>query len=206
MIRLLLEPVNLLILDEPTNHLDMKTKDILKQAIKDFNGTVIVVSHDREFLDGLVEKVYEFGGGKVKECLGGIYDFLEKKKLSSLADLELSKSTTKDFQTISNNNQSSNYSISTSTQSHSKLSYAEQKEREKLIKRVKKSVVEAEAEISQIELLIEELENKIATGEYTQDIFDEHAKMQKQLEDAMNHWELASIELEKLENEYHSQN
>ena len=200
MIRLLLEPVNLLILDEPTNHLDLKTKDILKQAIKDFNGTVIVVSHDREFLDGLVEKVYEFGGGKVKECLGGIYDFLEKKKLSSLAELELSKSTTKDSQTISNNNQSSNYSISTSTQSHSKLSYAEQKEREKLIKRVKKAVVEAEAEISRIELQIEELENKITTGEYTQDIFDEHAKMQKQLEEAMNHWELASIELEKLEN------
>ena len=200
MIRLLLEPVNLLILDEPTNHLDMKTKDILKQAIKDFNGTVIVVSHDREFLDGLVEKVYEFGGGKVKECLGGIYDFLEKKKLSSLTELELSKSTTKDSQTISNNNQSSNHSFSTSTQSHSKLSYAEQKEREKLIKRVKKAVVEAEAEISQIELQIEELENKIATGEYTQDIFDEHAKMQKELEDAMNHWELASIELEKLEN------
>ena len=88
MIRLLLEPVNLLILDEPTNHLDMKTKDILKQAIKDFNGTVIVVSHDREFLDGLVEKVYEFGGGKVKECLGGIYEFLEKKKIASLAELE----------------------------------------------------------------------------------------------------------------------
>lgn len=200
MIRLLLEPVNLLILDEPTNHLDMKTKDILKQAIKDFNGTVIVVSHDREFLDGLVEKVYEFGGGKVKECLGGIYDFLEKKKLSSLAELELSKSTTKDSQTISNNNQSSNYSISASTQSHSKLSYAEQKEREKLIKCAKKAVVEAEAEISRIELQIEELENKIATGEYTQDIFDEHAKMQKQLEEAMNHWEIASIELEKLEN------
>ncbi len=88
MIRLLLEPVNLLILDEPTNHLDMNTKDILKQAIKDFNGTVIVVSHDREFLDGLVEKVYEFGGGRVKECLGGIYEFLEKKKLTSLAELE----------------------------------------------------------------------------------------------------------------------
>lgn len=199
MIRLLLEPVNLLILDEPTNHLDMKTKDILKQAIKDFNGTVIVVSHDREFLDGLVEKVYEFGGGKVKECLGGIYDFLEKKKLSSLTELELSKSTTKDSQTISNNNQSSNHSFSTSTQSHSKLSYAEQKEREKLIKRVKKAVVEAEAEISQIELQIEELENKIATGEYTQDIFDEHAKMQKQLEEAMTQWELVSIELEKFE-------
>ena len=90
MIRLLLEPVNLLILDEPTNHLDMKTKDILKNAIKEFDGTVIVVSHDREFLDGLVEKVYEFGGGKVKECLGGIYEFLEKKKLASLSELERS--------------------------------------------------------------------------------------------------------------------
>jgi len=94
MLRLLLEPVNLLILDEPTNHLDMKTKDILKQAIDDFDGTVIVVSHDREFLDGLVEKVYEFGGGRVTECLGGIYDFLEKKRLASLAELELSKSPT----------------------------------------------------------------------------------------------------------------
>ena len=90
MIRLLLEPVNLLILDEPTNHLDMKTKDILKQAIKDFNGTVIVVSHDRDFLDGLVEKVYEFGGGKVRECLGGIYEFLENKKIESLDELSLS--------------------------------------------------------------------------------------------------------------------
>ena len=88
MIKLLLQPVNLLILDEPTNHLDMATKDILKQAIKDFNGTVIVVSHDREFLDGLVEKVYEFGGGQVRECLGGIYEFLEKKKIASLAELE----------------------------------------------------------------------------------------------------------------------
>ena len=79
MIKLLLEPVNLLILDEPTNHLDMKTKDILKEAIRDFDGTVIIVSHDRYFLDGLVEKVYEFGGGRVRENLGGIYDFLKKK-------------------------------------------------------------------------------------------------------------------------------
>ena len=88
MIRLLLEPVNLLILDEPTNHLDMKTKDILKQAIKDFNGTVIVVSHDREFLDGLVDKVYEFGNKRIKEHLGGIYDFLQRKKMETLQDLE----------------------------------------------------------------------------------------------------------------------
>ena len=88
MIRLLLEPVNLLILDEPTNHLDMRTKDVLKQAIRDFNGTVILVSHDREFLDGLVSKVYEFGGGQVREHLGGIYDFLESRKLDSLRELE----------------------------------------------------------------------------------------------------------------------
>ncbi|MDE6332844.1 MAG: ATP-binding cassette domain-containing protein, partial [Muribaculaceae bacterium] len=101
MIRLLLEPVNLLILDEPTNHLDMATKDILKQAIKDFDGTVIVVSHDREFLDGLVEKVYEFGGGQVRECLGGIYEFLEKKRISSLHELELSKSPGKADATVS---------------------------------------------------------------------------------------------------------
>ena len=103
MIRLLLEPVNLLILDEPTNHLDMRTKDILKQAIKEFNGTVIVVSHDREFLDGLVEKVYEFGGGKVKECLGGIYEFLEKKKIASLAELEISQKTPPTAKEQSNN-------------------------------------------------------------------------------------------------------
>ena len=92
MIKLLLEPVNLLILDEPTNHLDMKTKDILKDAIRDFDGTVIVVSHDRDFLDGLVQKVYEFGGGRVRENLGGIYDFLRSKNISNLRDIELSKS------------------------------------------------------------------------------------------------------------------
>ena len=92
MIRLLLEPVNLLILDEPTNHLDMRSKDVLKDAIRDFDGTVIVVSHDREFLDGLVTKVYEFGGGVVKEHIGGIYDFLQKKKMESLQELQLTQS------------------------------------------------------------------------------------------------------------------
>ena len=92
MIRLLLEPVNLLILDEPTNHLDMRSKDVLKEAIKEFDGTVIVVSHDRDFLDGLVSKVYEFGGGEVREHLGGIYDFLQKKKIENLDELQLSKS------------------------------------------------------------------------------------------------------------------
>ena len=91
MIKLLLEPVNLLILDEPTNHLDLVSKEVLKEAIKAFDGTAIIVSHDREFLDGLVEKVYEFGEGKVREHLGGIYDFLQSKKIDSLTMLELSK-------------------------------------------------------------------------------------------------------------------
>lgn len=187
MIRLLLEPVNLLILDEPTNHLDMKTKDILKQAIKDFNGTVIVVSHDREFLDGLVEKVYEFGGGKVRECLGGIYEFLEKKKIASLAELELSKSPT--------NKQSE---FTEKTFSESKLSYAEQREREKAIKRAEKKVAEAETEISRIETEIAEIENMIATGEVGNDIFERHASKNKQLENAMSMWELATMEYEEL--------
>ena len=189
MIRLLLEPVNLLILDEPTNHLDMKTKDILKQAIKDFNGTVIVVSHDREFLDGLVEKVYEFGGGKVRECLGGIYEFLEKKKIASFAELELSKSPT-------------NKPVESAEKviSERKLSYAEQREREKIVKRAEKKVSEAEAEISRIEANIADIEGKIAAGEVDNDIFEQHASMNKQLENAMSMWELATMEYEELKN------
>lgn len=191
MIRLLLEPVNLLILDEPTNHLDMRTKDILKQAIKEFNGTVIVVSHDREFLDGLVEKVYEFGDGKVKECLGGIYEFLEKKKIASLAELEVSKSV---------NKPEANAKIITPTveQSSTKLSYTEQREREKTIKRAEKKVSEAENEISKIEAEIAEIEDKIASGDVDSDIFNQHAAKNKQLENAMSLWELASMELDEL--------
>ena len=192
MIRLLLEPVNLLILDEPTNHLDMRTKDILKQAIKDFNGTVIVVSHDREFLDGLVEKVYEFGEGKVKECLGGIYEFLEKKKLASLAELEYSKPTDK---TATTANQSP---AQTSEQSASKLNYAEQREREKAIKRAEKKVSEAEKEIAKIEAEIAEIEELIAQGNVDGNIFDQHASKNKQLENAMSLWELASMELDEI--------
>ena len=124
MIRLLLEPVNLLILDEPTNHLDMRTKDVLKQAIRDFNGTVILVSHDREFLDGLVSKVYEFGGGQVREHLGGIYDFLESRKLDSLRELEQRATVSK---TEKDGNISKD-SASPAQSEDSKLSYGEQKE------------------------------------------------------------------------------
>ena len=190
MIRLLLEPVNLLILDEPTNHLDMRTKDILKQAIKEFNGTVIVVSHDREFLDGLVEKVYEFGDGKVKECLGGIYEFLEKKKIASLSELEISKPINKP--------EANPKPTTTIEQPSAKLSYAEQREREKTIKRAEKKITEAENEISKIEGEIAEIEKKIASGDVDSDIFNQHAAKNKQLENAMSLWEFASMELDEL--------
>lgn len=202
MIRLLLEPVNLLILDEPTNHLDMKTKDILKQAIKDFNGTVIVVSHDREFLDGLVEKVYEFGGGKVKECLGGIYEFLEKKKLASLSELELSKSPTASTKankgSEKNVEQAATSPVASTGKAGAKLSYAEQKEQDKLVKRVQKKVTDAEKEIERLENEIASVETEIAQGDYNADLYDRHATLQKQLDNAMSIWELATMELEEM--------
>ena len=196
MIRLLLEPVNLLILDEPTNHLDMKTKDILKQAIKDFNGTVIVVSHDREFLDGLVEKVYEFGGGKVKECLGGIYEFLEKKKIASLAELEKKeapKVTKQEAKGATENLEK--------VAVKPRRSYAEQKEHEKIMRKARKKVSDAEAEISSLEKEVADTEAKMAAGEYDESLFASHAALQKKLENAMSLWELATMELEELEGE-----
>lgn len=198
MIRLLLEPVNLLILDEPTNHLDMKTKDILKQAIKDFDGTVIVVSHDREFLDGLVEKVYEFGGGQVRECLGGIYEFLEKKKLASLAELER---TTPTRETKVEKKEAAKKSetpeVETSKQ-RARRSYAEQREFEKILRKAHKKVEEAEAEIVRLEGEVAAIEVSLAAGETTPDIYDRHAALTKQLENAMSLWELASMEEEEL--------
>ena len=201
MIKLLLEPVNFLILDEPTNHLDLKTKDILKDAIRDFDGTVIVVSHDRDFLDGLVEKVYEFGGGKVKENLGGIYDFLRSKNLENLRDLELTKSPT-GKQSESSSVQEPNPKIgqeeNSASQSSPKLSYAEQKAREKVVKKAEKKVKEAEEEISRLEVLQKEIEDKIASGDTTQETLDAYAKAQKDLENGMSLWELATMELEEL--------
>lgn len=207
MIRLLLQPVNLLILDEPTNHLDMKTKDILKQAIKDFDGTVIVVSHDREFLDGLVEKVYEFGGGKVKECLGGIYEFLEKKKISSLRELELTQSPTaeknaiKPTQTEKPHNIQSETAATDSQQKATpaaKLSYAEQREREKMLRKASKKIEEAEKRIADIEKEIADIETRIANGETDGDIFNRHSATTRNLENAMSLWELASMEFDNL--------
>ena len=204
MIRLLLQPVNLLILDEPTNHLDMSTKDILKQAIKDFDGTVIVVSHDREFLDGLVEKVYEFGGGKVRECLGGIYEFLEKKKLSSLQELERSTPSKPDpkVQTkaapAQNAPKQAETPKSPDAAAPRRLSYTEQRERNKMLARGKKKVEECEARIAEIEAEIAGIEARIAAGDVEGDIFTLHQARNRDLETAMSLWEVASQELEDL--------
>ena len=196
MIKLLLEPVNLLILDEPTNHLDMRTKDILKQAIADFDGTVIVVSHDREFLDGLVEKVYEFGGGEVKECLGGIYEFLEKKRMASLAELELSKSPAAEAKSAPSKAQPT---PAPDSRTERKLSYAEQREREKTLRKATKRVEEAEAAVGAREEAINAIEARISSGEA---IYDEHAAAIKELENAMSVWEMAQMELDQLKEQY----
>lgn len=189
MIRLLLEPVNLLILDEPTNHLDMKTKDVLKQAIADFDGTVIVVSHDRDFLDGLVEKVYEFGGGKVREHLGGIYDFLQHKQMESLRELEKSVSSKTD-----------NDQIQEPAVSSGKQLYAEKKEFEKQIRKAERLVKDAEAKVSQLEAELKVVEDKLAAGATDNDLFERHGEVSKSLDAAMSEWEDATMELENLKN------
>ena len=202
MIRLLLQPVNLLILDEPTNHLDMVTKDVLKEAIRDFDGTVIVVSHDREFLDGLVEKVYEFGGGQVKECLGGIYEFLEKKRLASLSELERSvpagnNNSRNNSSETKDNKANKNADTPTPVQER-KLSYAEQREHEKVVRKARKKVEEAEARVAECEKEVTEIEAIISEGNPPADIYDRHAAATKALENAMSLWELATMEMEEL--------
>lgn len=189
MIKLLLEPVNFLILDEPTNHLDMRSKDVLKEAIKEFEGTVIVVSHDREFLDGLVTKVYEFGGGVVKEHIGGIYDFLQKKKIENLNELQLSASPTasaakKDIpETVSEN----------------KLSYEAQKELNKKLRKLEKQVADCEQKIEKIEAQIGEVEAEMATPEGASDmaLYEQHQKLKKELDQVVEEWETVSMELEE---------
>lgn len=202
MIKLLLEPVNFLILDEPTNHLDMRTKDILKEAIKAFEGTVVIVSHDREFLDGLVDKVYEFGGGKVKENIGGIYDFLHKKKLENLNELE--KTTIQLSQSnfeFSANNGSLNNDLSESKESDKtsrQQSYAEQKEKEKLIRKAEKSVKAAEDKITHLEVEQTEIEKKLSDGNASAEVLNAYSQIAQQLEDAMAEWETAQQDLENL--------
>ena len=190
MIKLLLEPVNFLILDEPTNHLDMRSKDVLKEAIRDFDGTVILVSHDRDFLDGLVTKVYEFGGGLVKEHLGGIYDFLQKKKIESLNELQKAP-------TLS---VSPTASEPERTPSSAKISYEEQKERNRQLKRLQKRVADCEAEVERTEADIATLEAQMATPEGAADssLFERYGQLKQQLDKAMEEWDAASTELDEL--------
>ena len=188
MIRLLLEPVNFLILDEPTNHLDMRTKDVLKEAIQAFDGTVILVSHDRDFLDGLVTKVYEFGDGLVREHLGGIYDFLQKKELQDLKSLEAAPT-----QSAAN--------ADAPRQAQGKLSYEEQKEQARQLRKVEKEVKEKEEAISRIEAALQDLEQQMSSPEGATDtaLITQYASLQKELEQTMADWEAAASRLEEMQ-------
>ena len=207
MIRLLLEPVNCLILDEPTNHLDMRSKDVLKAAIRDFDGTVIVVSHDREFLDGLVTKVYEFGEGLVREHLGGIYDFLQKKQIDNLNDLQ-KRPTITSFPGDENalcreeKNISSGGKKETPAKSEARRSYEEQKEFNKKLRKMERRVEECESEIEQTEAAIAIVESQLATAEGASDmnLYDKYQKLKQQLDRAVEQWEEASIELDEFKN------
>ncbi len=188
MIKLLLEPVNLLILDEPTNHLDMQSKDVLKEAVRAFDGTAIVVSHDREFLDGLVTKVYEFGGGCVKEHIGGIYDFLRERKISSLIQLENTN-----FPDLANKAKESVISplnaYNDSIYSKQKSNYAEHKEQQKKLRKAEKAVSESEARIERMEKRLKELDDILCIPENASNLDEEEEK-----------WEKFSEELELLNN------
>lgn len=189
MIRLLLEPVNLLILDEPTNHLDMRSKDVLKNALKDFDGTVIVVSHDREFLDGLVEKVYEFGNKRVVEHLGGIYEFLERKKMQNLQELEVSA------------NKATEAAADENVPTQNKLSYEARKELNKAIKKQEKLIAESEKKIGELETSIADLEAKLATPEGASDtaLYTQYADLKKALSETMDLWIEQTMELEEMQ-------
>lgn len=195
MIKLLLEPVNFLILDEPTNHLDMRTKDVLKEAIRAFDGTVIVVSHDRDFLDGLVTKVYEFGGGVVREHIGGIYDFLQKKEMESLDELHTASSpsattTTSPTPAVS--------SANAATMSEGKLSYEERKEQAKIRRKLEREVEHCEAEVTRLETEKSALEARLATPEGAADttLFTQYSQLQQALSAAETAWEEAMEALE----------
>lgn len=198
MIKLLLEPVNFLILDEPTNHLDMRSKDVLKEAIRDFDGTVILVSHDRDFLDGLVTKVYEFGGGQVKEHLCGIYEFLQKKQIENLNELHLN--TLSSSPAPEKKGTPSGESKEPSAVSAAKLSYEEMKERNRQQKKLERKVTDCEAEIERTEAAISQIEQRLATPEGASDVslYEQHQKLKEELDRIMEAWEAASMELEEI--------
>ena len=190
MIRLLLEPCNLLILDEPTNHLDMQSKDVLKAALQDFNGTVICVSHDRDFLNGLVEKVYEFGGGRVKEHLGGIYDFLRAKKIDSLQDLERTKNGP--IPTVNRRSTDGQSQCNAPVEpSNAKLDYAAQKAAAAEKRKKERQIAETEAAIAALEAQQAEIEQLLSLPEnQTQENFQRYESVKHQIEQKMYEWEI----------------
>ena len=192
MIRLLLEPVNLLILDEPTNHLDMASKDVLKKAIETFEGTAIIVSHDRDFLDGLVGKVYEFGAGRVREHLGGIYEFLEKRALNSLQQLERS-STPADSDSRGKKDEQQE------PINEGRRSYEEQKAWNRKVRKLERDVEKAEEKVERLEEKISKLESRLATPEGAADmeLLQKYLEMKAKLDRAMNLWERLALELEE---------
>ena len=201
MIRLLLEPVNLLILDEPTNHLDMPSKDVLKEAIKAFDGTAIIVSHDREFLDGLVSKVYEFGGGRVKEHLGGIYDFLQAKQISELSELGKGSNNSQGGTAAVPGREQSSPKVGTSAEMPSKSqSYAEKKEVQKKLRKAERAVEESERKISDMERRLKELDELLMNpaNASNMEFVTEYTTIKKSLDEEVERWERLSEELEQL--------
>lgn len=187
MARLMLSPHNLLIMDEPTNHMDMRSKDILKEALMRFDGTVIVVSHDREFLDGMVDKIYEFRDGGVKEYLGGIYYFLEKRKVESLAEIERKAAP-------------STSSKESTAVSSGKLSYEQKKEQEKQIRKLRKAVEAIETELAEIEAQIADYDARFASAtEYNEADYRAYNELKTRYDHQMHEWEKASYELELIE-------
>jgi len=195
MIRLLLEPVNLLILDEPTNHLDMASKDVLKEAIKAFDGTAIIVSHDREFLDGLVDKVFEFGGGRVREHIGGIYDFLRSRQIAELNQLGTSA-----VANAATGISRPATAAAASAPPAKSQSYAEHKEQQKRLRKAEKAVEESERKISDMERRLKELDTLLMDPAKASDmtLVTEYTTTKKALDDEVERWERLSEELEKL--------
>lgn len=203
MIKLLLEPANLLILDEPTNHLDIASKQVLKEAIKNFTGTAIIVSHDRAFLSGLVDRVYEFSNGSVRECLGGIDAFLDKLKAAhqQSAPLRNNVAEAKEKNQPKTEN-TDNESAAKSENSKPQISYQERKERTRMLRKTEKNVADAEAQIALLEEKQTALEGRLANGESDAELLSDYDDTSKKLENAMSVWELAAAELEELQQRF----
>ena len=198
MIKLLLEPVNLLILDEPTNHLDITSKEVLKEAIKAFDGTAIIVSHDREFLDGLVSKVYEFGGGKVREHLGGIYDYLRAHNAETIQE-SLSKASANNIAAEAENAINAKQEIPAQPSSGA-VSYAERKEQQKKIKKAQRAVEDSEKKIAKMEERKAELDELLMVAENASnmELVTEYTDLQRHLDRENEQWLELSEALERL--------